>query len=607
MTSYRQMRRQARQARRAGMQPMMVIGSGEPLPDLAIVVIARWVWRYRSELAPLGVACVLAGLGWYAHAALRVWWPLILAVPAVAAWALGAFGARLGIPGRPERLYVAVTVAACGIWAALAAALGPLTSPLPQVLGLGGLVLAVPWWANRRRRAKVRVERTIAMWPWIAEAVGLVGSQITSATVDLWGWRARLRLARGQTITDVMAKVPAIESGFGTHRNAVRVYPSPDDLANRCELRILDRDPHADAIPWPGPSVTSITELIDLGPFEDAEPCRVLFLRRHALVGGATGSGKSGGLNDLLANLAACRDVVIWAIDLKRGMELQPWAACIERLATTPAEAAALLADAVTILYGRAEYLAGIGRREWEPSARMPALVIIIDEYAELAEQAPGALKDTDTIARLGRAPAVTLVAATQRPTQKVMGQGAVRSQMNIRLSFRVEEQRDVDLVLGQGKLRAGWHAHKLNAPGKFLLWSPEHDTPRRARAYLITDDDVTDAVARYAPARPPLDPISRRALAAAPPPTPQPGDAQDGNDADADQSEDTEDDPEATMRGALSLAPEDGISVPDLVAATGMSRRWVYYRLRELASAGQAVQTARGHWRIAPAGGNRE
>ena len=286
MTGYRQMRRQARQARRAGMQPMMVINSGGPFPDLAIVVIARWAWRYRSELAPLGVALLVAGLGWYAHAALLAWWPLLLAVPAVAAWAVGAFGARVGIPGRLERLYVAVTVLACGIWGALAAAFGPRTSPLPQALGLGGLVLAVPWWANRRRRAKVRVERTIATWPYIAEAVGLVGSQITSATVDLWGWRARLRLARGQTITDVMSKVPAIESGFGTHRNAVRVYPSPDDLANRCELRVLDRDPHADAIPWPGPSVTSITEPIDLGPFEDADPCRVLFLRRHALVAG---------------------------------------------------------------------------------------------------------------------------------------------------------------------------------------------------------------------------------------------------------------------------------------------------------------------------------
>jgi hypothetical protein len=36
-------------------------------------------------------------------------------------------------------------------------------------------------------------------------------------------------------------------------------------------------------------------------------------------------------------------------------------------------------------------------------------------------------MKDTDTIARLGRAAPVTLVAATQRPTQKVMGQGAVQ------------------------------------------------------------------------------------------------------------------------------------------------------------------------------------
>ena len=146
------------------------------------------------------------------------------------------------------------------------------------------------------------------------------------------------------------------------------------------------------------------------------------------------------------------------------------------------------------------------------------------------------------------------------------MGQGAVRSQMNIRLSFRVEEQRDVDLVLGQGKLRAGWYAHRLNAPGKFLLWSPEHDTPRRARAYVITDDDVTDAVTRYAPARLPLDPISRRALAAppsAPSATAQPGDAEGGSDADVGQPEDPEDDPESILRTALSRAPEEGVSVP--------------------------------------------
>lgn len=67
----------------------------------------------------------------------------------------------------------------------------------------------------------------------------------------------------------------------------------------------------------------------------------MLFLRRHAIFGGTTGAGKSGGLNVLMGNLTACRDVVIWAIDLKKGMELQPWASCIGRLATTPEEAAA--------------------------------------------------------------------------------------------------------------------------------------------------------------------------------------------------------------------------------------------------------------------------
>ena len=96
-------------------------------------------------------------------------------------------------------------------------------------------------------------------------------------------------------------------------------------------------------------------------------PCRVLFLRRHGLAGGATGAGKSGWLNVLMGNLAACEDVVIWAIDLKRGMELGPWAPCIDRLATTPEEARALLADAVAILEARAALLAERGLRVWEP------------------------------------------------------------------------------------------------------------------------------------------------------------------------------------------------------------------------------------------------
>jgi S-DNA-T family DNA segregation ATPase FtsK/SpoIIIE len=482
-------------------------------------------------------------------------------------------------------------------------------------MAAAGLAFSVPWWAHRRRRAKVRVERKLDAWPEIAQAIGLAGSQVMSAVVDVWGWRARFRLARGQTISDVTAKIPAIESGLGTFRGAVRVYPTPDGLANRCELRVLDTDPHADAVPWPGPSVTSITDSIELGPFEDAAPCRLLFLRRHTLGGGTTGSGKSGWLNVVMGNLVACRDVVIWAVDLKKGMELKPWESCIDRLATTPEQAVALLADAVAILQARAEMLAATGRRVWEPSPGMPALIIIIDEYAELADDAPDAIRHADSIARLGRAVAVTMIAATQRPTQKAMGQGAVRSQMDIRVCFRVRERKDVDLVLGQGMLTAGWHANTLNAPGKFLISAQEHDTPRRARAYLLTDQAVADAANGHAEMRPELDEVSRRAITGRPAAEDlaPPGVAPDSpalastSNAEPDVGDKTGSDPEAMLWAVLCLAPEEGISIPELVAETGMSRRWIYYRLEQLAAAGRAVQVARGLWRAITAGGHSE
>jgi S-DNA-T family DNA segregation ATPase FtsK/SpoIIIE len=320
------------------------------------------------------------------------------------------------------------------------------------------------------------------------------------------------------------------------------------------------------------------------------------------LFGGTSGAGKSGGINVLMGNLTACRDVVIWAIDLKKGMELQPWASCIDRLATNPAQARALLRDAVAILEARAAILAATGQRVWEPTPDMPALIIIIDEYAELTDDAPDATSYTDSIARRGRAVAVTLVAATQRPTQKAMGQGAVRSQMDIRICFRVRERRDVDLILGQGMLTGGWHAHTLNAPGKFLVSAPEHNIPRRARAYLLTDEMVSTTASRHAEIRPSLDEVSRQAVEEARMTgTQRPTDGFSGSPDDTAEpyhAGDNQGDPEVILWAALSLAPEEGISVPDLIIATQMSRPWVYQRLRELAGRGQVAQASRGLWR---------
>ena len=146
--------------------------------------------------------------------------------------------------------------------------------------------------------------------------------------------------------------------------------------------------------------------------------------------------------------------------------------------------------------------MAVTGKRSWDPTPDNPALVIVVDEYAEMPEEAHAY---ADSVARLGRAVAVSLLAATQRPSQDAMGKGAVRSQMDIRICLRVRERRDVDLILGQGAFKAGWHAHQLSQPGAFLISDPEHAVPERHRAYLIDDEQIARHAARHAHDRPAL------------------------------------------------------------------------------------------------------
>ncbi|MCO5968264.1 FtsK/SpoIIIE domain-containing protein [Actinoallomurus soli] len=571
-------------------------GRSEPMPlyvvtddrqaGEAIAVLTRWLFRYRSELAPLTTALFLAGTAAFLHHGHRGLWPDVLALTVVAVAVIVASGKRWLDPGI-ERAYAAVVAIAAGGWLATATAHGPTSPPLPGLLVAATLICGAPWWSHRRRRSRVRIERTVNAWPDLAETIGLAGSRVLSAVVDLWGWRARLALKRGQTVTDVISRLPAIESGLGTRPGSVRVEPDPT-RADHCVLHVLEKDPHARPIPWPAPTGTSVADAVELGVFEDATPVRVRLLHRHALVAGIAGSGKSGILNVILAALTAYPDVVIWGIDLKGGMELQPWASCLDRIATDPRQTAELLADAVTVLDARAVTLTRQGARLWIPTPEEPALIIVADEYAELADESPDAMAHADSIARRGRAVAVTLLAATQRPTQAAMGKGAVRSQMDIRICLRVRERRDTDLILGQGAHTAGWHAHTLDAPGKFLISAPGFDVPRRARAYLLTDERVRATTRAHRNRRPRLDALSADAI------------AHTTTEVEVIDAEIITDDPEQAFWTALLEAPDEGLSVSQLMKITGMGRTWVYSRLQEHAHAGRVQQVSRGRWRAA-------
>jgi hypothetical protein len=249
VSPYRRIRGQTRRARRAGLQPIVVIDRG--LPEPAWVLLARLAWRYRSEIAPAVTAGTVLAAGWWLHAAHPAWWPFPLVASDLAALALLMLGARIRQTPLAERVYAASAALAVGGWLAIAMLIGPLTSPMLPVLLFGALSFAVPWWASRRRRARARVQRAFAAWPDIARAIGIPGAKLQSVRVDLWGWRAQVKLAYGQTIADLTGRIPAIESALGAYRGAVSVGCSADGKAIWCELRVLDTKPHTEAIPWP--------------------------------------------------------------------------------------------------------------------------------------------------------------------------------------------------------------------------------------------------------------------------------------------------------------------------------------------------------------------
>lgn len=662
--------RSARRRRWGRYDPAPVLLVTEDDRTLYLGTAARMAWRYRSELAPFTAALALLVCGTWLHyrspaaavplalltAALTAilgaspaWWPG-RAGRAVVAWLdrWPVYAHRL------ERLYAASVVALAGAWLATATARGPGAAPLPTVLLLGTLVGGVPWWTHRRRRARVRVTRILDAWPTFSDSVGLPGSRVVSAVVDRWGWTGRLALRRGQTVAQAIAAAPGIESALAVRPGAVRVEPDPA-RADRAVLRVIETDPLAAAVPWPGlpgadtteaGRAPSIVDPIELGVFEDGSAILVQLAYRNTLIGGIVGSGKSGVLNVLLAVLVACRDVVVWGVDLKGGMELRPWAGCLGRLATTPEQAVALLRDARAVRRQRADAL---GNRRWNPGQDGPALIVLIDEFAELPEEAK---QHADSVARMGRAVMVNLLIATQRPTQEAMGRGAIRQQSDVRICLRVRERRDTDLILGQGFWAGGWRAEQLDAPGKLLLSDPEHTIPRPGRGYLLPDPAITAHAAEHAGRQPaiPTPPTPHRTTDPDNPAdraaTPDHEDTDDTADRDAD-ARDAEDrdtagdldrdndgsdqddaaspltseanqqnpdevrpgeedgrhsaDPDRLLWDALTAAPEEGVTVPELVELTRLSRPTIYRRLREYADTGYAVQVGWGRWRTPP------
>jgi DNA segregation ATPase FtsK/SpoIIIE, S-DNA-T family len=591
----------------------------EPEGDRLRSPLPRLAWRYRSELAPLSLALVLLAAGLLLHGWWPGWWQVVAAVGLAAAVIVGDLGHRLGLDRPIERGYAAAVTAAGGLWLAAATRLGALRRPMLLVLLAGMLAGGVPWWTHRRRRAKVRVVRAMHTWAEDAAAADLDGAhlQAVDVTPDGQQWTARLLLPKGRTLADALARVPKLESALGLRPRAIRVEEDPT-LARRVILRVVTRDPHTRPLPMPelvGPP--TITRPVLVGVYETGEPLRVNLLRKHALFGGATGSGKSTLLNAFLATLAPAPDVLLWGIDFAGGTALIPWQACFGRIATTPTDARAVLSDACRVIDARNRWLVHHGRDAWQPTPDAPAVVLPVDELAELVEQLPDAATSLDSIARLGRKTAVTLLIATQRPTQEALGGGALRAQLTVRVCLRVTEPADGELILGRGKAKQGYRPDLLDAPGKLLAWDPpDHTRPVPAKAYTLDRSRIRRIVAGAQDPVPALDPDSAAALAEPDTPEqtpPERGTAPQGRITPAarERSQATDEplavlpedagdgDPLAVLWVALRAAGPRGAKVAELAHAVGRAKTWVYERLQELHRQGVVERAGHGRWRV--------
>ena len=224
----------------------------------------------------------------------------------------------------------------------------------------------------------------------------------------------------------------------------------------------------------------------------------------HLLVAGATGSGKSVCLNTIVASLlvAATPDQVqILMIDPKR-VELTVYNGIphlIKEVITDPKVAAGALLEMTREMDARYERFAKAGVRKIEeynakyPDERLPFVVIIIDELADLMLVAPSRVETTIMrLAQLARATGIHLIVATQRPSVDVIT-GLIKANIPSRIAFAVSSQVDSRTILDQ----AG--AERLLGRGDMLFLPIDARKPMRAQGALISGPEVTRLVEFWA------------------------------------------------------------------------------------------------------------
>ncbi len=230
----------------------------------------------------------------------------------------------------------------------------------------------------------------------------------------------------------------------------------------------------------------------------------------HLLIAGATGSGKSVCINTIIMSIlfkSSPDDVKLIMIDPKV-VELSVYNNIPHLLipvVTDPKKAAGALHWAVAEMTERYERFAEYGVRDIEgynkkiesiqdiededKPQKMPRIVIIVDELADLMMVAAGDVEDAICrLAQLARAAGLHLIIATQRPSVNVVT-GLIKANMPSRIAFSVTSGVDSRTILDMNG------AEKLLGKGDMLFNPQEYSKPLRVQGAFVSDSEVAKVV----------------------------------------------------------------------------------------------------------------
>ena len=238
----------------------------------------------------------------------------------------------------------------------------------------------------------------------------------------------------------------------------------------------------------------------------------------HLLIAGATGSGKSVCINTIIMSIlykARPDEVKLIMVDPKV-VELSVYNGIPHLLApvvTDPKKASGALNWAVAEMTDRYKKFAQMGVRnlkgynaeiqkistaqiqttpdsqKQEKPEKMPEIVIIIDELADLMMVAPGEVEDAICrLAQLARAAGIHLVIATQRPSVNVIT-GIIKANVPSRIAFSVSSGVDSRTIIDMNG------AEKLLGKGDMLFFPSGYPKPVRVQGAFVSDEEVSNVV----------------------------------------------------------------------------------------------------------------